>query len=80
MPPLGTAAAGDRLAVLTGRERQALALVGRGPSNDEIRADLFLSPATARTDVSHAMAKPGARDRAQLAVIACQTGLAGPAA
>lgn len=64
-----------RLAVLTEREREVLALVGQGMSNDEIGAALFLSPATARTHVSHAMGKLGARDRAQLVVIAYQTGL-----
>jgi DNA-binding NarL/FixJ family response regulator len=68
----------DRLAVLTEREREVLALVGRGLSNDEIGAELFLSPATARTHVSHTMAKLGARDRAQLVVIAYQTGLVSP--
>jgi DNA-binding NarL/FixJ family response regulator len=68
----------ERLAVLTERERQVLALVGEGKSNDEIGAELFLSPATARTHVSHAMAKLGARDRAQLVVVAYQTGLVGP--
>ncbi|HET8582287.1 MAG TPA: response regulator transcription factor [Jatrophihabitans sp.] len=65
-----------RLAVLTDREREVLALVGRGLSNDEIGAELFLSPATARTHVSRAMTKLRARDRAQLVVIAYQTGLA----
>jgi len=68
-------AAEDRLAVLTQREREVLTLVGQGMSNDEIGAELFLSPATARTHVSHAMGKLGARDRAQLVVIAYQTGL-----
>jgi len=68
-------AAEDLLAVLTEREREVLVLVGRGLSNDEIGTELFLSPATARTHVSHAMAKLGARDRAQLVVIAYQTGL-----
>jgi DNA-binding NarL/FixJ family response regulator len=68
----------NRLAVLTERERQVLALVGQGLSNDEIGAELFLSPATARTHVSHAMVKLGARDRAQLVVIAYQTGLISP--
>ena len=72
---VATQVAEDRLAVLTQREREVLALVGEGLSNDEIGADLFLSPATARTHVSHAMAKLGARDRAQLVVIAYQTGL-----
>ncbi len=70
-----TQIAEDRLAVLTQREREVLALVGHGLSNDEIGAKLFLSPATARTHVSHAMAKLDARDRAQLVVIAYQTGL-----
>ncbi|NYJ02215.1 DNA-binding NarL/FixJ family response regulator [Nocardioides thalensis] len=70
-----TAAAEERLAVLTQREREVLALVGRGLSNDEIGADLYLSPATARTHVSNAMGKLGARDRAQLVVIAYETGL-----
>ncbi|QYC42106.1 Oxygen regulatory protein NreC [Nonomuraea coxensis DSM 45129] len=70
----------DRLAVLTEREREVLALVGQGLSNHEIGAELFLSPATARTHVSRAMAKLGARDRAQLVVIAYRTGLVSPGA
>jgi DNA-binding NarL/FixJ family response regulator len=65
----------DQLAVLTPREREVLALVGGGLSNDEIGARLFLSPATARTHVSHAMTKLRARDRAQLVVIAYRAGL-----
>ena len=74
-----TAQAGqERLAPLTEREREVLALVGQGLSNHEIGAKLFLSPATARTHVSHAMVKLGARDRAQLVVIAYQTGLVRP--
>jgi DNA-binding NarL/FixJ family response regulator len=68
----------DRLAVLTQREREVMALVGQGLSNDEIGAELFLSPATARTHVSHAMVKLGARDRAQLVVLAYRTGLVTP--
>ncbi|MFI6604644.1 response regulator [Nonomuraea sp. NPDC050536] len=71
-------AAEKRLAVLTEREREVLALVGQGLSNHEIGNELFLSPATARTHVSRAMAKLGARDRAQLVVIAYQTGLVSP--
>jgi DNA-binding NarL/FixJ family response regulator len=47
-------------------------------SNDEIGAELHLSPATARTHVSRAMGKLGARDRAQLVVIAYRTGLVSP--
>ena len=68
-------AAERRLSVLTRREREVVALVGQGLANDEIGAALFLSPATARTHVSHAMVKLGARDRAQLVVIAYRTGL-----
>ena len=68
----------DRLAVLTQREREVLALVGEGLSNHEIAERLTLSPATARTHVSRAMVKLGARDRAQLVVVAYQTGLVDP--
>ena len=68
----------NRLAVLTGREREVMALVGAGLNNEEIGRQLFLSPATARTHVSHAMTKLGARDRAQLVVMAYQTGLVRP--
>jgi DNA-binding NarL/FixJ family response regulator len=68
-------AAEHRLAVLTQREREVLALVGRGLSNEEIAIELTLSPATARTHVSRAMVKLGARDRAQLVVVAYETGL-----
>jgi DNA-binding NarL/FixJ family response regulator len=71
-------AAEDRLAVLTAREREVLALVGQGLSNEEIGSELFLSPATARTHVSRAMTKLAARDRAQLVVIAHRTGLVQP--
>jgi DNA-binding NarL/FixJ family response regulator len=71
-------AAEDRLAVLTQREREVLALVGEGLSNHEIAERLVLSPATARTHVSRVMGKLGARDRAQLVVIAYQTGLVSP--
>ena len=64
-----------RLAALTEREREVLALVAGGLSNDEIAARLVLSPATARTHVSRAMVKLSARDRAQLVVFAYQSGL-----
>ncbi|MFG1694219.1 response regulator [Nonomuraea sp. NPDC049309] len=74
----GARVAEDRLAVLTDREREVLALVGEGLSNQEIGARLFMSPATARTHVSRAMTKLGARDRAQLVVIAYRTGLVRP--
>lgn len=64
-----------RLAALTGREREVMALVAAGLTNDEIGARLAMSPLTAKTHVSRAMTKLGARDRAQLVVIAYETGL-----
>jgi DNA-binding NarL/FixJ family response regulator len=63
------------LSTLTEREREVLGLIGEGLSNDEIAGRLVVSPATARTHVSRAMVKLGARDRAQLVVIAYQSGL-----
>ncbi|MEV0523817.1 response regulator transcription factor [Streptomyces sp. NPDC050439] len=60
---------------LTDREREVLALVGRGLSNDEIGARLLMSPLTAKTHVSRSMTKLGVRDRAQLVVLAYETGL-----
>ncbi|MCM3921204.1 response regulator transcription factor [Frankia sp. AiPs1] len=63
------------LSGLTGREREVMSLVGQGMSNDEIAAQLVISPATARTHVSRVMVKLAARDRAQLAVLANQAGL-----
>jgi DNA-binding NarL/FixJ family response regulator len=65
----------ERLNVLTTREREVLALVATGLANDEIAELLFVSPLTAKTHVNRAMTKLGARDRAQLVVIAYQTGL-----
>ncbi|HEY0260431.1 MAG TPA: response regulator transcription factor [Lacisediminihabitans sp.] len=65
----------SRLTVLTDREREVLALVGQGLTNDEIGRALFLSPLTAKTHVSRIMAKLLARDRVQLVVIAYETGL-----
>lgn len=65
----------DRLADLTPREREILALVGRGLSNHEIAEHLVLSPLTAKTHVSRLFLKLGARDRAQLVVTAYETGL-----
>ena len=69
------ASARHRLDALTAREVEILGLVGRGMSNDEIARHLVVSPATVRTHVSRAMTKLGARDRAQLVVIAYQSGL-----
>jgi len=68
----------DRLATLTDREREVVALVGRGCTNAEIGRELFMSPATAKTHVSRAMTKLHARDRVQLAILAHRTGLADP--
>jgi DNA-binding NarL/FixJ family response regulator len=67
----------QRLEQLTDRERQVMSLVAEGLSNDEISERLFISPATAKTHVSRAMTKLHARDRAQLVVIASETGLVG---
>jgi DNA-binding NarL/FixJ family response regulator len=67
-----------RLNGLTEREREVVALVGGGLSNEEIAAHLVLSPATAKTHVSRAMVKLGVRDRAQLVVIAYETALVTP--
>jgi DNA-binding NarL/FixJ family response regulator len=63
---------------LTEREREIVALVGEGLSNREIAERLFLSPATAKTHVSRAMGKLRVRDRAQLVVIAYESGLVRP--
>jgi DNA-binding NarL/FixJ family response regulator len=74
----GQAADPSALSALTGREREVLALVAAGMSNDEIGAALHMSPLTAKTHVSRTMVKLGARDRAQLVVTAYQTGLVRP--
>jgi DNA-binding NarL/FixJ family response regulator len=83
----GGAARGDgarvddaQLAELTPREREVLALVGRGLSNAEIAERLVLSPLTAKTHVARLFAKLRARDRAQLVVTAYETGLVVPGA
>ncbi|QUX29186.1 response regulator transcription factor [Nocardiopsis akebiae] len=68
----------SRLDVLTDRERDVLALVGRGMSNQEIGAALHLSPATARTHVGRLLAKLAVRDRVGLVVVAYETGLVRP--
>jgi len=67
-----------QLDTLTEREKEIVGLVGEGLSNDEIAERLVVSPATARTHVSRAMIKLGARDRAQLVVFAYQSGLVDP--
>jgi DNA-binding NarL/FixJ family response regulator len=71
-PPSG------QLDELTEREREVMALVGTGLSNEEIAGRLVVSPATAKTHVSRAMVKLGARDRAQLVVLAYEYGLVRP--
>ncbi|MBV8997395.1 MAG: response regulator transcription factor [Pseudonocardiales bacterium] len=63
---------------LTEREREIVTHVAAGLSNDEIAQRLFVSPATAKTHVSRAMIKLGARDRAQLVVLAYESGLVRP--
>ncbi|HST42846.1 MAG TPA: response regulator transcription factor [Conexibacter sp.] len=69
---------GERLSEVTPREREVLALVGRGRSNDEIADALTLSPLTVKTHLARLFSKLGARDRAQLVVIAYETGLVVP--
>jgi DNA-binding NarL/FixJ family response regulator len=65
------------LELLTGREREVVVLAAEGLSNEEIAGRLTISPATARTHVSRAIVKLGARDRAQLVAFAYRSGLAG---
>jgi DNA-binding NarL/FixJ family response regulator len=70
--------AGPGLNGLTNRERETVALVARGLSNDEIAARMVISPLTAKTHINRAMAKLHARDRAQLVVLAYESGLVAP--
>ncbi|KUH36426.1 MULTISPECIES: response regulator [Streptomyces] len=67
-----------RLNALTEREREVMGLVGAGLSNDEIARRLVLSPATAKTHVSRIMTKLAVRDRAQLVVLAYESGMITP--
>jgi len=77
--PAGLApTASTALSALTDREREVLALVAGGLSNDEIAARLYLSPLTAKTHVSRIMTKLSARDRAQPVVLGYETGLVTP--
>jgi DNA-binding NarL/FixJ family response regulator len=75
-PVPGTLASVDGIDLLTPREREVVGLVGTGMSNDEIAAQLFVATLTAKTHVNRAMMKLGARDRAQLVVLAYKSGLA----
>ncbi|MBV9576981.1 MAG: response regulator transcription factor, partial [Chloroflexi bacterium] len=70
--------AATELELLTEREREVMALVAGGLTNDEIAQRLYLSPATIRTHVGHAITKLGARDRTQLVVYAYEMGLVRP--
>ncbi len=76
--PDGAPRPNDDLSVLTDREREVLALAALGLTNDDIAARLFLSPLTVKTHINRAMAKLDVRDRAQLVVIAYQSGLVRP--
>ena len=69
---------GARISDLTDREREILTMVGKGMSNDEIAAELVISPATVRTHVGRIMVKLDAHDRAQLVVAAYESGLVKP--
>ncbi|TDD40386.1 response regulator transcription factor [Nonomuraea terrae] len=73
--PVGT---GAGLEELTNREREAVALVARGLSNDQIADHMVISPLTAKTHINRAMGKLRARDRAQLVVFAYESGLVVP--
>ncbi|MET7694294.1 response regulator transcription factor [Streptomyces sp. NPDC005483] len=77
-PNTGTTSAVGGPSVLSERERQVLALVARGLNNPEIADALGLSPLTAKTHVSRIMGKLGARDRAQLVIVAYESGLVIP--
>jgi len=76
--PETTGPAPQSLHGLTDREREVLVLVARGLSNSEIAERLFVTPATAKTHVARLLMKLDARDRAQLIVIAYESGLVTP--
>jgi DNA-binding NarL/FixJ family response regulator len=74
-PVPATGDGGDRTAVLTEREREVVRLVATGLSNEEIARELVISPLTAKTHITRAIAKLGVRDRVQLVIIAFEDGL-----
>jgi len=76
--PVGTPAVTAPLDALTARELEVVTLVAAGLSNEEIAERLFVTPLTAKTHVNRAMTKLGARDRAQVVVIAYESGLVRP--
>ncbi|GLY94252.1 response regulator transcription factor [Actinoplanes sp. NBRC 103695] len=71
-------APGERLAVLTAREVEVVRLVATGLSNEQIAAELVISPLTAKTHITRAIAKLGVRDRVQLVILAYEDGLVEP--
>jgi DNA-binding NarL/FixJ family response regulator len=76
-PAAAPAAGGARLAALTAREREVVRLVASGLSNEDIARELVISPLTAKTHITRAIAKLGVRDRVQLVILAYEDGLVG---
>jgi DNA-binding NarL/FixJ family response regulator len=76
-PAVAPVAGADRLAVLTAREREVVRLVATGLSNEDIARELVISPLTAKTHITRAIAKLGVRDRVQLVIVAYEDGLVG---
>jgi DNA-binding NarL/FixJ family response regulator len=76
-PTAAPVTGGDRLAALTAREREVVHLVATGLSNEDIARELVISPLTAKTHITRAIAKLGVRDRVQLVIVAYEEGLVG---
>jgi len=77
-PVPATRDGGERLATLTAREREVVRLVATGLSNEDIARELVISPLTAKTHITRAIAKLGVRDRVQLVILAFEDGLVAP--